>query len=60
VLTGDPGMRGGKTKLLRTLAARERREERYAKRKTRRRLRAERRAAAPESRSGESGDGVVQ
>jgi hypothetical protein len=37
-------MESGKTKLLRALAARERRQERDAKRDLRRRLRAERRA----------------
>jgi hypothetical protein len=56
-LTGDGGMRSGKTKLLRVLAARERREERDAKREARRRFKAERRAA-PASRGGLSGDGV--
>jgi hypothetical protein len=45
-LTGDGGMRSGKTKLLRVLAARERRQERDAKREARRQLKAERRAAS--------------
>jgi hypothetical protein len=50
-------MRSGKTKLLRVLAARERREERDAKREARRRFKAERRAASA-IRGGLSGDGV--
>lgn len=56
-LPGDGGMRSGKTKLLRVLAARERREERDAKREARRRSKTERQAASA-SRGGLSGDGA--